>query len=155
MSRLDPLLIDRMRSLGPDGMAELADVGEGLENRAARCADAVGSRSAFLDLIKCKRYTYARLSRLCAHAALGITKELCLRHAEPEYARILGFRRDASALMTRLKSVPFRIVARASDLKGDEIFHIERRATDLQSLCFSDERLCSAGRDLTEKIVIV
>ena len=65
MSRLDALLIDRLRTLSIDS---LPDTGEGLHNRVKKCAGECGSRETLLSALKCKRYTHARLSRLCAHA---------------------------------------------------------------------------------------
>lgn len=154
INRLDALLIDRLRMLSLEGISSLPDVSEGLEHRVFQCAQQAGSRNALLSLLKCKRYTHARLSRLLAHALLGMTSEMCLRHPSPEYARVLGFRKDAAALLTRLKDTPLPLISRASLLRENEIFALERRATDLQSLAFGEETLRAAGRDLTEKIVI-
>lgn len=152
MTRLDALLIDRLRTLPLD---MLPDTGEGLDNRALKCAGECGSRDTLLAALKCKRYTHARLSRLCAHALLGLTLESCTVHPEPTYARILGFRKDASPLLTHLQSAPLPLVSRASSLKDDPVFALERRATDLQSLCFADESVRRSGRDLTEKMIVI
>lgn len=154
MSRLDALLIDRLRLLGPEGVAALPDVSEGLEMRVAKCAEETGSRAALLNALKCKRYTHARLSRLCAHALLGMTKQLTARRPAPEYARLLGFRQEAKALLTYVSRQSLPLITRPSLLKEDEIFSIERRATDLQALCFMDEAACCAGRDLTERMIV-
>ena len=151
-SRLDALLIDRLRSFP---IETLPDTGEGLPNRVLKCAEAAGSRDALLAALKCKRYTYARLSRLCAHALLGLTQEMTLRHPEPTYARVLGFRKDASVLLTHLKNAPLPPVVRPADLRSDECFRLECRATDLQSLCFADETVRKASRDLTEKMLVI
>lgn len=152
MTRLDALLIDRLRSFP---IETLPDVGEGLENRVAKCAENAGSRDSLLAALKCKRYTYARLSRLCAHAMLGLTRDMALRHPVPTYARVLGFRSDAGPLLTHLKAASLPLVTRPSRLREDEAFLLERRATDLQSLCFRDESARKAHRDLTEKMVIL
>ncbi len=152
MSRLDALLIDRVRSLPID---RLPDVSEGLDNRVKKCAEECGSRAALLTALKCKRYTHARLSRLLAHALLGLTQEFACAHPEPEYARVLGFRKDASPLITHLSKAPLPLITRPAALKEDEVFSLERRATDLQSLCFGSEPARRAGRDLTEKMIVL
>ncbi len=152
MSRLDALLIDRLRTLSIDS---LPDTGEGLHNRVKKCAGECGSRETLLSALKCKRYTHARLSRLCAHALLGLTQDFACAHPEPSYARVLGFRRDASPLLTHLQQAPLPVVVRASALRDDPLFLLERRATDLQSLCFPDETARRAGRDLTEKMLVI
>ncbi len=152
MSRLDALLIDRLRTMN---ISDLPDTGEGLDNRVQKYAEECGSRETLLAALKCKRYTHARLSRLCAHALLGLTQEFAAAHPEPTYARVLGFRRDAGALLTHLKNAPLPLVSRPSALRGDDIFRYECRATDLQSLCFGAEEARRAGRDLTEKMIII
>ncbi len=159
MSRLDALLIDRLRTSIPEALASLCDVSEGLENRVLKCVETAGSREALLAALKCKRYTYARLSRLCAHALLGLSREIAQRNPLPRYARVLGFRKDARELLTYLRDASLPLVTRTSVLRDtsefSEIFAVERRATDLQSLCFADESLRAAGRDLTEKMIIL
>ena len=152
MTRLDALLIDRMRTLPIDS---LPDIGEGLDSRARKCAEESGGREALLTALKCKRYTYARLSRLCAHALLGLTQEFCKSHPEPTYARVLGFRKAAAPLLTHLQGAPLPLASRASSLKDDPLFTLERRATDLQALCFPDEAARKASRDLTEKMIVI
>lgn len=152
MTRLDALLIDRLRSVS---FSSLPDVSEGLDRRAAKCAESCGSRASLLSALKCKRYTYARLSRLCAHALLGFTQDALRRCPSPPYARVLGFRSEAKPLLARLADASIPVVTRAPALRDQEAFVFERRATDLQSLCFPDETARSAGRDLTERIVIV
>ena len=155
MSQLDALLIDRLRTLGSAGIANLPDVSEGLEMRAAKCALTSGSRDSLLDALKCKRYTHARLSRLCAHALLGLTGSLAKNYAFPRYARVLGFRAEAKPLVTHVSNQPLPLITRPALLKEDEAFRIERRATDLQSLCFPDEAARSANRDLTERMIVI
>ncbi len=155
MDRLDALLIDRLRTMSLSELAELCDVSEGLEHRLYACAQTAGSREALLAALKCKRYTHARLSRLCAHAMLGMNKALTARHPLPEYARLLGFRKDARPLLTHMNSTALPLISRPSLLSDDEMFRIEMRAADLQSLCFGEESRRSARRDLTERMVIV
>ena len=154
-TQLDALLIDRLRTLGSAGIANLPDVSEGLEMRAGKCALTSGSRDSLLDALKCKRYTHARLSRLCAHALLGLTGGLAKNYAFPRYARVLGFRAEAKPLVTHVSNQPLPLITRPALLKEDEAFRIERRATDLQSLCFPDEAARSANRDLTERMIVI
>lgn len=155
ITRLDALLIDRLRCMAAEEIAALPDVNEGLEYRVSRCAQDAGSREALLDALKCKRYTHARLSRLLAHAMLGITREKAASHPVPEYARVLGFRKDAAPLLTHLKEKSLPLITKAAMLKENGIFAVEMRATDLQSLTFGAEEARRAGRDMTERIVIV
>ncbi len=153
MSRLDALLVDRLRA---DGVPQsLPDISEGLDRRLARCAETCGSREALLAALKCKRYTHARLSRLCAHALLGLSADRIARHPAPEYARLLGFRQSARPLLAALNGSSLPLVTRPSALRGEEVFELERRATDLQTLCFADESARAAGQDFSQRMVVV
>lgn len=154
-SRLDALLIDRLRSMPPEEIASLPDISEGLERRVAKYAETAGSRSTLLSSLKCKRYPYARLSRLCAHALLGMTERFVRRHTAPEYARVLGFRADAEPLLSYVSKQPLPLITRPALLKENESFRLERRATDLQALCFPDESARCGGRDLTERMIVI
>ena len=153
MSRLDSLLIDRLRSFPVEF---LPDVGEGLENRVLKCAENAGSRESLLSSLKCKRYTWARLSRLLAHALLGLTSELTTRHPQPEYARLVGMRRDAGPLLKELKQrAVLPIVSDAVQLSGNEIFDLECRATDLRALQCDRKEDRRAGQEFTQKFVVI
>lgn len=156
MSRLDALLMDRLRTMTPEALRALPEVNEGLEHRVIRCAQQAGSRETLLTLLKCKRYTHARLSRLCAHAMLGMTARLAAAYRTPPYARVLGLRREAMPLLARLdRTARLPLVTLASALREEEVFSLERRATDLQSLCFEEEHARAAGRDLTERLIVL
>ena len=162
---MDDLLLYALRGMRDTEIAALIDVDEGLEMRVKRCADACASRSALIEAVKCKRYTYARLSRLCAHALLHMTKSLANRHPHPEYARLLGLRRDAAPLMKELKARGARlqdthperavsIVSDAQSLRGNEIFDLECRATDLRALLQSDPEKRRTGQEYTQKFIL-
>ena len=136
MHEPDDILIYILRSMHIAQMAALPGADEGLANRLYRCSRKAASRFELIEMLKCKRYTHARLSRLCAHALLGVTRELIQSHPQPEYARLLGCREDARPLMRELKarsSLP--IVSDPVKLKDDPVFQLEHRATELHALC--------------------
>ena len=151
--RFDDLLIYALRTMEPERLAHLCDGGEGVENRLIRAAREAGSREALLTLAKCKRYTWARLSRLCAQAMLGLTPRA---DEAPRYARVLGFRRSASPLMRRIRekgTIP--LCADPSAIKDDGDLRMDALATDIFGLCTGDEALRASGRDFRRKPVIV
>ena len=156
MHPMDDLLLHRLRGMTEAEIAALPDVNEGLEKRVLRCAREAASREELLDLLKCKRYTHARLSRLCAHALLGMTRELLDRHPLPDYARLLGMRADAQPLLSELKkrsSLP--IISDGLKLAGNEVFDLECRATDLRALLCNRPAERKAGQEFTQKFVRV
>ena len=152
----DDVLLWKLRSMTPEALAGVQDVSEGLENRILKLAAQSPARAALLEALKCRRYTQARLSRILTAAMLDMTKAFTAAHPLPEYARILGMRRDASAIVRELKrrsALPI-----ASDpvaLKGDPVFGFECRATELWALTRSLSEERCAGREFTEKFVLV
>ncbi len=156
MHPMDDILLHALRGMRDVDIAALIDVDEGLERRVKRLSSSAATRDVLIDAIKCKRYTYARLSRLCAHAVLGMTKALAERHPNVEYARLLGMRRDAAPLMKELKrrsAIP--IISGAQEMRENEIFQLECRATDLRSLLMNDPAARCAGREFTQKFIQV
>lgn len=152
----DDLLLHRLRSMTEAELANLPDVGEGLERRVLRCAREAASQAELMDMLKCKRYTHARLSRLCAHAMLGMTQQLLERNPTPSYVRLLGMRADAQPMLSELKkrsSLP--IVSSGSELRESEIFQIECAATDLRALMCDDASERRAGQEYSRKFVRV
>ena len=152
----DDLLLWRLRQTSEAELAALPGVAEGLERRIFRCAAVASTREELLDALKCKRYTRARLSRILACALLGLTNALAERHPEPEYARLMGMRRDARPLLSELKHrAKLPIVSDPVRLQSDECFRLECRATDLRALQCDDPSERRAGQELTRKFVMV
>ena len=152
----DDLALCCLRQRTEAELAALPDVAEGLERRVKRCAETAAALEQVIDAVKCKRYTRARLSRLIAHAMLGLTADLARRHPAPEYARLIGMRADARPLLSELKrraSLP--IVSGPVALRGDEVFQLECRATDLRALQCDDPSERAAGQEFTRKFVRV
>ena len=77
---------------------------EGLENRFIAAAQTCSTRETLLDCVKTRRYTRARLSRLCAYALLNLTRDFAQTHRAPDYARVLGFRKSAAPRVTSTSS---------------------------------------------------
>ncbi|MBO4298427.1 MAG: nucleotidyltransferase family protein [Clostridia bacterium] len=156
MERLDSLLLYRLRAAAPGELAALCDVSEGIESLFLKHSEAAVSREDLLARVKSKRYTYARLSRFCACALLNLTREDVLAHPAPEYARVLGFRRDALPLLRRLKEIAdLPLVTDAVQLRDSPLFRFDRAAADLQALAMENPAFRAAGRDFTDPIAIV
>ena len=150
----DDLLLHALRSMGEDKIAALPDVGEGLEKRVFRCAREAAGRDELIEMLKCKRYTRARIARLCAHALLELTKDMADRHPLPEYARLIGMREDARPLMAELKKRSrLPIISDAARLAENEIFQLECRTTDLRALQCNAPEARKAGQEYTRKFI--
>ena len=68
---------------------------EGMEYRFKKCLPQANSFHEFIQLLKNKRWTWARLQRLCLYVLLGITKKQVEKHFEsirkPNKVTVLGF----------------------------------------------------------------
>lgn len=144
-------LLYRLRTLDARSLACIRGMDEGLEHRFLRAATTCATHQELLAAVKSKRYTHARLSRLCAHTLLNVTREWTLENNAPAYARVLGFRRQASPLLAAIKAksrIP--LVVKAADYdKNQPLFALDVRSQDLWSLGVKAPEHRQAGRDFT------
>lgn len=87
-------------------LTEYQDITEDLANRIINHANDFISFDQFCDLLKTRDMTYTRISRSLFHILLNIRKSDMQTYQEQgycQYARILGFRRDARRLLSVLK----------------------------------------------------
>lgn len=88
------------------GFTEYLDVTPDLSDRICKNVLQYNSFQGFCDLLKTKDMTYTRISRCLFHIMLDIKTENIdhYRHLNyTPYARVLGFRKDATALMNAIK----------------------------------------------------
>ena len=152
----DDLLLYRLRTMQASELSKLPDVSEGLENRVKRAAAEAFDAESLMKKIKCKRYTRARLNRLCVHALLNLTRDLADRHPIPAYARLIGVRNSARPLLKELKaraSIP--IISDPKQIENSEVFQLECSATDLRALYTNDPAQRRQGTERTAKFVSV
>lgn len=147
-----PMLM-KLRTMTAADWAALPDSGEseGLPRRLEKAAMEARSVEEFLDAVKTRRYTHARLRRLLLWAYLGLTAEDFPE--TPPYLRILGFNHRGQALLKQMKQKATLPVltkpahARSLDEVGRRLFELEARCTDLYDLCF--ENIPAPGREWT------
>ncbi|SFR79044.1 nucleotidyltransferase family protein [[Clostridium] aminophilum] len=102
-----------------DSLLSISDVGEEIAGRIHSASPDFRSFHDWIDLLKVRQFTYTRISRALTHILLGIrTAEIMNWKERPDtgYARILGFRREASPVLRELKkrtSIP--IITRPAD----------------------------------------
>lgn len=81
-------------------LQEYADVSEELANRIANSLNQYLNFEQFCGLLKTKEVTYSRISRALIHILLDIKK---FDMSEIEYAHVLGFRAEDTALFSKIK----------------------------------------------------
>ena len=154
---LTQALLYRLRTMAADELSQIAGMDEGLEHRFLAAAKTAATRDELILAVKSKRYTYARLSRICANILLGVTKNFAAAHASPTYARVLGFKKDAAPLLRAIKqnaSIP--LITKAADHdRDDPLFALDLRAQDLWSLGCTSPVLRSTGCDFTTSPVML
>lgn len=78
-----------------DELRTIYQMDEGMEYRFKKCLLQANSFDEFIQLLKNKRWTWARLQRLCVYVLLGITKEQVTQYfgsiREPKEVTVLGF----------------------------------------------------------------
>lgn len=113
---LSLLLKYRLLLLTPEEMTAFADVSLDLARRIRRELNHFVSISQFIPLLKTREMTYTRISRALLHILLSITREDAAQ--TPVYVRLLGFRKESSPLLRRLKnSSRIPIVTKAADYR--------------------------------------
>lgn len=146
---LDVLLLSRLRSMTGHDFAALPDLSEGMHNAIKAAVSQALSRRDLLAVLSGRRYPAARISRLCACALLGITKDLLDHLPLPDRVLLLGLRKNPR--MTALwKSLPVRIISSFSEWK-EAAQPVDLAAWRLWAQC------CGLPDSLpfTEKMVIV
>lgn len=152
---LDTALLARLRTMTPDSLRAVWGMDEGLEHRFIAASKTASTRDELILAAKSKRYTYARLSRLCANILLDIMRGFALENAEPAYARVLGFRREAAPLLSSIKkSGALPLVTKAADF-DHPLFALDVRAQDLWALGCASPALRKSGRDYTTSPIIL
>ena len=150
---LNDLTLYVLRNMPLSQAEALPDSGEGLAGRLLTAANGATSYEELVSLVKCKRYTRARITRLIAAALLNLPA------TPPEtlpYLRLIGFRRDARPLLTELsRRATLPISSDPARLESDPSFAIEKRATDLWGLSTANPHFRRPNRDLTEKFLII
>lgn len=161
LGRLEAPLLYLLRTISPEMLKNIHGVSEGFEHKLFSAA-ALGGLSSLLESAKSKRFTMARIKRTLCCALLGITKEITAQAnaAVPLYLRMLGFRRSAAPLLSKMsQAASSPIVSRKAQMDALPeaqkcLLNIDLLATDIQALAFEDAQKRSAHRDYTEPVVV-
>ena len=152
-TRLDEVYLHTLRNLSEQDRQNLPDAGEGLSDRIFAKAQTATSLENLIESIKCKRYTRARITRVLAAAILKMQKTA---PEEAPYLRLLGFKKESAALIREIdRRSGQKIISSPDKIRSHPAFLTEMRATDLWGLSAEGEKYRKAGRDLTEKFIVI
>lgn len=155
LSRLERVMLYKLRSTSVEEIASINDVGQGLENRIYR-ARMAGSLDELLFTVKTKRYTMARIRRIMLSLLIGIIKEDMKQI--PPYGRILAFNERGREILAQAKDtakIPFASsIAKLSQINetAERFAELEIRASDVYGLAL--KTVTSAQKDYRAKIMI-
>ena len=117
------------------------DVSEELANRLLKERNGYTTLSDFVDRIKTRQITRARIARAICHILLNLRKEDMVAMKEADYGKavhILGVTKDALPLIGQMKDLQPVIRLKADMASLDSVsYHIldlERQATDLAEI---------------------
>ena len=91
---LDALLFSVLRSMPPEAFRALPDASEGVGGALAKACVAARSARELTDSLTSRRYSAARISRLCAHALLGVTHRQLAALPLPSATLLLALRKN-------------------------------------------------------------
>ncbi len=155
MNKLRPVYIDdrivlsRLRTMGKDQLAALPDCSEGLENRLYQAIRDGLNLEDIWDRTKSKRYSHARIRRLCMSAFLGLDDKL--HRQAPSYIRVLGFNKQGQEILAAMKkNSKLPVSGSLADLAGTSsaataFADMEARSVDLYNLFENELKPC--GQD--------
>ena len=144
-----------------DDLLKYPDFSEGLHTLWTK-AGAATDWSAAVEMIKSKRYTYARLRRMGSYTVLNLTKGLQDQaHSEgPLYGRLLGFTDEARHWL-KSQSSQFPIVQKWSPFVqtatglAKNMALLDTRATDIRALCEKNPELRKGHMDYMQSPLYV
>lgn len=146
LSRFESLMLYALRTSPASALSLCPDISEGIENRIASAAEEAVSLEELYLTAKAKRYSHARIRRICVSRLLGITAEDA--SAPVPYIRVLGFDEKGRELLRNAgerSSLP--VITKAAELKNageqaQKFFELESRAGDIYSLCTDENSRC-------------
>ncbi len=122
-----------------EALSSLADISGGLDMRMKKMLDETVNLDDYIKSVKTKSYTYVRVARAVFNLILGISSSdaQLVRDGMPMYARVLGFKKEASKLidiMHEKASIP--VFTQTSDLlpltqSQKRLFEIDLTASDI------------------------
>ena len=108
-------------------------VDEGLKYRILKYINEANNYYELMDLVKTKRYTYNKLSRMFMHILCGFTKEEA-SNIDIEYIRVLGFNENGKLYLNKVKKdTNTPIITGYSNIKS-KVLDIENRVNKIYSL---------------------
>lgn len=142
LADFEKLILYKFRYSTPEYLESISGMAEGLHNLFKKEAFNSTSLDELLCRVKSKRFTMARLKRICICTMLGITEEMAF--AAPEYIHVLGVRESCrEELLSALhRKTKLPLLTRGNDYKSFEknasmLLENDVASTDIYSLFYN------------------
>lgn len=165
LTDLYPYIRYRLLSTSKSELCKVAHVNEDLINRLVHSARLHYDFSSFLEDIQTKRYVTTTLQRALLHIYLDITSydfTTYKEHGYHQYIRLLGFKKEASIVLRRLKKTTelpiitnIRDHQRLTNTLGNHMLHEEIRYTDLYFHGVYEKYKCISKNEYQHPAVIL
>ena len=113
------LLHYKLLSDGSSSLERFADVSGDLSDKIRKNIRHYQNYDSFCELLKSKELTYSRINRALTHILLNITQEMyeyIKSNNYARYARILGFRKEATPLLSEIsKNTTIPLISKLAD----------------------------------------
>lgn len=133
-------------------LTEYADISDELANRIYNQRNEFIDFEQFCELLKTKEVTYSRISRALIHVLLKIKKT---DYADINYARVLGFRKDNSNILTEIKNSSSIPLLTKLTQYSDSLLDIDIYASNLYESVITDKFKTSFINEYEHAIVRV
>ncbi len=144
---LGDMILFKLKQISGYDLAKYHDFSEGLHNRFKICAETSNSFPEFLEKVKTKKYTMARIKRLCLNVLFDITEEFFKKAISmPAYQHILAIKKDRTDILSDLSYLP-NLMVRYSDIDKKEnknfrpLLKLDWEAQGLLSIINKDPKL--------------
>ncbi len=139
--------------LGKEGLKNIQDVSEGLENKLYDELLSSSSYDEYIFNVKSKRFTLSRIKRICTYILLGITKEKYANLCNVHYARVLKVKENTSALLSLIsKSTKIAYIPKVTDEILNNLNETEKESIYLDILANNISH--NMNEDYTNIIVV-
>ena len=138
------LLKYRILTSSAGELAGIYGVDEGIENRLVQAAGKAGSMDELIHMIKSRRYTYARLSRMLMYVLMNVKEEEVRNIRGCCHARVLGFSEKGRQLLKQIrKSSSIPVISNLAgldrmDASTGKILDIDIKAGSLYRMLLPD-----------------
>ena len=133
-NQLFPLLKYRLLTASLAELEQISGMSEGLQYRLSQQIADVDSFDDFMVAIKSKRYTYARLRRLCLNVVLNLTQAQVDAAQQNRFLHVLGFTKAGQAYLHQVKKsvgLPLIVKPTAAQLAPKGLMTTQQQADNL------------------------